>query len=138
MRVSSVRRRISYATAVLGGCLGVYVILAVAFHWLIEPSVSKSHAVAPYSPAAATIAQYSDGPIAAPDARSKAPTHALLKQPTSARDRGETEPAFAQASSELQTVTPSKRSSTKTTRRSACLPSYDSSGAQTGSCPVLR
>jgi hypothetical protein len=34
--------------AVLGGCLGAYAVLATAFHWFIEPSVGKTHAV--YAP----------------------------------------------------------------------------------------
>jgi hypothetical protein len=29
--------------AVIGSCLGVYVVLAVAFHWFVQPSVSKNY-----------------------------------------------------------------------------------------------
>ena len=41
----------------IGGCLGVYVVLAVAFHWFIQPSVGK-HSPAPAfsAPAAAPAA----------------------------------------------------------------------------------
>ena len=41
----------------IGGCLGVYVVLAVAFHWFIQPSVGKrSPAPALSTPAAAPAA----------------------------------------------------------------------------------
>jgi len=73
---------------VIGGCLGVYVVLAVAFHWFIQPSVGK-HSPAPAfsAPAAApaAVARW-DGaaphppPLVAP----KAP--AMVQAPPSANE----------------------------------------------------
>jgi len=48
MHLAISRPRGSSALAVLGGCLGVYAVLAFVFHWLIEPSVGKTYAV--YAP----------------------------------------------------------------------------------------
>jgi hypothetical protein len=42
------------ALGVIGGCLGVYAVLAVAFHALVEPSLGKSYAAYPV-PAAALL-----------------------------------------------------------------------------------
>jgi hypothetical protein len=59
------RRRGSSALAVVGGCLGVYVVLAMAFHWFAEPSAAKSRAVAPYQPPPAAVMQAAT-PVAPP------------------------------------------------------------------------
>jgi hypothetical protein len=39
---------------VVGSCIGVYVVLAFAFHWLIEPTVAKSREAAAALPPPAT------------------------------------------------------------------------------------
>jgi hypothetical protein len=57
MRFHRSRRRGSSALAVVGGCLAVYVVLAAAFHWLMEPTVAKNQAVVAYQPSPARIAQ---------------------------------------------------------------------------------
>lgn len=49
MRLQTSRRRWSIL-AVIGCCLGVYVVFAVAFHWFVEPTVGKSYAA--YAPPA--------------------------------------------------------------------------------------
>jgi hypothetical protein len=49
MRLRTSRRRWSIL-AVIGCCLGVYVVFAVAFHWFIEPTMGKSYAA--YAPPA--------------------------------------------------------------------------------------
>jgi hypothetical protein len=49
MRLRTSRRRWSIL-AVIGCCLGVYVVFAVAFHWFVEPTVGKSYAA--YAPPA--------------------------------------------------------------------------------------
>ena len=36
------RSRGSSALAVIGGCLGVYAVCAVAFHWVVEPTVARN------------------------------------------------------------------------------------------------
>jgi hypothetical protein len=47
MRLQTSRRRWS-VLAVIGCCLGVYVVFAVAFHWFVEPTMGKSYAA--YAP----------------------------------------------------------------------------------------
>jgi len=54
MQLAISRPRGSSALAVLGGCLGAYVVLATAFHWFIEPSVGKTYAV--YAPPPMAVA----------------------------------------------------------------------------------
>ena len=48
MRLKSSRVRGSSALAVVGGCLGVYVVLATGFHWLVEPTLGKNQGVTAY------------------------------------------------------------------------------------------
>jgi hypothetical protein len=143
VRFNSSRRKGSYVWAVVGGCLAIYVIFAVAFNWLIAPIVAKNEGGEPYKPPPATTALQSDAPLVAPDVSAKPPHPVLLQTPDSARDRGEPEPALSQSppAAELQPVAPpqpvtkpSKRASKPAPRRSVCIPSYDSSGAQTGAC----
>jgi hypothetical protein len=144
VRFKSSRRKGSYIWAVVGGCLAVYVILAAAFNWLIAPIVvAKNDGGEAYNPPAVTTALHSGAPLVAPDASSKPPPPVLLQPPDSARNRGESEPPLSQSppAAELQPVTPPqpvakppKRASKPAARRSACIPSYDSSGAQTGAC----
>jgi type II secretory pathway component PulM len=59
------RRRGLSALAVVGSCLGVYIVLAMAFHWFVEPSVAKIRAVAPYQPPPAAMMQAAT-PVAPP------------------------------------------------------------------------
>jgi hypothetical protein len=68
----------SYSLAVIGSCLGVYVVLAVAFHWLIAPTVAKKQTMSP-----ATMVQYSSPAFAAP-AHSEPPPRAV-RTPATAR-----------------------------------------------------
>jgi hypothetical protein len=53
-RLRSFRRMGLSALGVIGGCFGVYTVLAVAFHALVEPSLGKSYAAYPV-PAAALL-----------------------------------------------------------------------------------
>src|SRR5258708_8849593 len=55
MRLKSSRVRGSSALAVVGGCLGVYVVLATGFHWLVEPTLGKNQGVTAYEPSPARI-----------------------------------------------------------------------------------
>jgi hypothetical protein len=75
------RRRGSSVFAVVGSCLGVYVVLAMAFHWFVEPSVAKSRAVAPYQPPPAAMMQ-----AAVPIARSAPPARLAATSATPATD----------------------------------------------------
>jgi hypothetical protein len=55
MRLKSSRVRGSSALAVVAGCLGVYVVLAAGFHWLVEPTLGKNQGVTAYEPSPARI-----------------------------------------------------------------------------------
>jgi hypothetical protein len=68
--------------AVVGGCLGVYAVSAVAFHWLVEPTV-KSQQVAPYEPSLARAVQSSATSFVTP-ARPDLPSRVTSKPPASA------------------------------------------------------
>ena len=50
----------SYSLAVVGSCLGVYVVVAVAFHWLVAPTVAKNQAMP-----TATMVHYQGAALAA-------------------------------------------------------------------------
>src|SRR5947207_8421607 len=63
------RSRGSSALAVIGGCLGVYAVCAVAFHGLVEPTVAK-HRGPTLDPVPARIVQGSRPPVG-PAARSE-------------------------------------------------------------------
>src|SRR5260221_2953258 len=55
MRLKSSRVRGSSALAGVGGCLGVYLVLATGFHWLVEPTLGKNQGVTAYEPSPARI-----------------------------------------------------------------------------------
>jgi hypothetical protein len=40
--IRTLQHRALSGLAVIGSCLGVYVVLAIAFHWLIGPTVAKN------------------------------------------------------------------------------------------------
>lgn len=65
------RRRRKSGLAAAGGCLAAYVVLAVAFHWLMRPVVGKNFAAVAYEPPVATFASRFD-------ALSEAPARAAL------------------------------------------------------------
>jgi hypothetical protein len=71
--------------AVVGSCLGVYVVLAMAFNWFVEPTVAKSREVAALKPPPG----YSVTSSAAPSARSELPSRVVLKPTASAADATE-------------------------------------------------
>src|SRR5262249_7564858 len=66
MRSNGSRFRRSSALAVVGGCLAVYAVLAVGFHWFVEPTLGKNQAVSAYDPAPARIVPLSGPPAVAP------------------------------------------------------------------------
>ena len=72
----------------IGGCLGVYVVLAVAFHWFIQPSVGKrSPAPALSTPAAAPAAvARSDGAAPPPPPLVTLQAPARVQAPRSANE----------------------------------------------------
>src|SRR3981081_4223722 len=66
MRLTSSQRQDLSLAAGVGFCLGVYVFLAVAFHWLMQPTVSKNYGLAAYKPPPATVVVYPTTPFVPP------------------------------------------------------------------------
>lgn len=87
LRVRLSRPQRSSTLLVVGSCIGVYVILAFAFHWLIEPTVAKSRDAAASLPPAATVApdaQFAAFARARAELPSPSPTRQAIKPPASA------------------------------------------------------
>src|SRR5215470_4235325 len=99
MRLKSSRVRGSSALAVVGGCLGVYVVLATGFHWLVEPTLGKNQGVSAYEPSPARIV-----PDAAP-VRSEPASRLASKPSTTVRAAG---PASSEA---IRSETPGRAAS---------------------------
>jgi hypothetical protein len=51
---------------VIGSCLGVYVVLAVAFHWFVQPSVGKSNRAPAFNAQAVVALPDSVAPLPSP------------------------------------------------------------------------
>ena len=107
VRLNTSRSRGSYALAVIGGCLGVYAVLAVAFHWLVEPTLAKNQGVAAYEPAPVRIVQSPALPVV-PAVRSEPPSRVASKPGTSA-----TTAAAARESKETTRPEPASRVAAK-------------------------
>jgi hypothetical protein len=99
VRLSTSRSRGSYALAVIGSCLGVYAVFAVAFHWLVEPTLAKNQPVAAYEPSPVRIVQPA-APSVVPAVRSEPASRVASKPATSA-----TSAAPARESKETARVT---------------------------------
>lgn len=87
LRVRLSRPQRSSALLAVGSCIGVYVILAFAFHWLIEPAVATSRDAAASLPPAATVApdaQFAAFARARAELPSPSPTRQAIKPPASA------------------------------------------------------
>jgi hypothetical protein len=69
------RRHRKSGLAAAGSCLAVYVVLAVAFHWLIKPVVGKNYGPAAYLPPETFAARF--------DALPEAPARAAFASPVS-------------------------------------------------------
>ncbi len=67
------RRHRKSALAAAGSCLAIYVVLAVAFHWLIKPVVGKNYGPATYLPPETFALRF--------DALPEAPARAALASP---------------------------------------------------------
>jgi hypothetical protein len=80
MRLTSARRQDLSLAARVGVCIGVYVLLAVAFHWLMQPTVSENFGIAAYKPLPATIVVYSKVPFV-PPAPSELPSASVATEP---------------------------------------------------------
>src|SRR6516165_1546280 len=95
MRSKGSRFRRSSALAVVGGCLGVYVVFAVGFHWFVEPTLGKNQGVAAYDPAPARVVPLA-GAAAVPPARSE-PASRLASKPAVSTKVRSTGPASTEA-----------------------------------------
>src|SRR5215468_4273888 len=93
MRLKSSRVRGSSALAVVGGCLGVYVVLATGFHWLVEPTLGKNQGVTAYEPSPARIVPDPRQTVVAP-VRSESASRLASKPSTTVRAAG---PASSEA-----------------------------------------
>ena len=95
MRFRRSRVRGSSALAVVGGCLGVYVVLATGFHWLVEPTLGKNQGVAAYDPAPARIAPTPSSSVA-PSVRPE-PASRVASKPAASTIVRATGPASTEA-----------------------------------------
>src|SRR6266508_2223907 len=127
LRLRRSRSRGSSVLAVVGGCLGVYAVFAVTFHWLVEPTV-KNQAVAQYEPSLARAVQSSATSFVTP-ARQDLPSRVTSKPPASARVAApapkSTEPARSEPPSRVpppMTVTAAAPKPTESARAEARVP----------------
>src|SRR6516162_483959 len=104
MRLKSSRVRGSSALAVVGGCLGVYVVLATGFHWLVEPTLGKNQGVTAYEPSPARVVPDARQTVAAP-VRSEPASRLESKPSTTVRAAG---PASSEA---IRSETPGRAAS---------------------------
>ena len=104
MRLKSSRVRGSSALAVVGGCLGVYVVLATGFHWLVEPTLGKNQGVTAYEPSPARVVPDARQTVAAP-VRSEPASRLASKPSTTVRAAG---PASSEA---IRSETPGRAAS---------------------------
>jgi len=95
MRSHGSRFRRSSALAVVGGCLGVYAVFAVGFHWFVEPTLGKNHGVATYEPSPARIVPTPSSAVA-PAVRPE-PTSRVASKPAVSTKVRSTGPASAEA-----------------------------------------
>src|SRR6516165_2765168 len=104
MRLKSSRVRGSSALAVVGGCLGVYVVLATGFHWLVEPTLGKNQGMTAYEPSPARVVPDARQTVAAP-VRSEPASRLASKPSTTVRAAG---PASSEA---IRSETPGRAAS---------------------------
>src|SRR6516225_7762646 len=104
MRLKSSRVRGSSALAVVGGCLGVYVVLATGFHWLVEPTLGKNQGVTAYEPSPARVVPNARQTVAVP-VRSEPASRLASKPSTTVRAAG---PASSEA---IRSETPGRAAS---------------------------
>src|SRR5262249_26884140 len=92
MRLKRSRVLGSSALAVVGGCLGVYVVLATGFHWLVEPTLGKNQGVAAYESPARIVPDTRQTVV--PPVRSEPASRLASKPSTTVRAAG---PASSEA-----------------------------------------
>src|SRR5215475_8395611 len=108
MRLSSSRVRGTSAWAVVGGCLGVYVVLATGFHWLVEPTLGKNQGVTAYEPSPARVVPDARQTVAAP-VRSEPASRLASKPSTTVRAAGPASSEAVRSEAPMMTiVTPAR------------------------------
>ena len=80
MRLTSSRRQDLSLAAGVGFCLGIYVLPAFAFYWLMQPTVSENYGIAAYKPPPATVVVYPTTPFV-PPATSQLPSSSVAAEP---------------------------------------------------------
>ena len=80
MQLNSSCRQDFILAAGVASCIGVYVVFAFAFHWMMQPTVSENYGIAAYKPPPATIVVYREGPFVPPPP-SKLPPSAVAEEP---------------------------------------------------------
>jgi hypothetical protein len=107
MRLRTLRRQGSSALAVVGSCLGVYIVLAVAFNWFVEPTVAKSREASASKLPPATIMQNSVPPLVAPAARSE-PQPRIASKPIGIANDARVTPDDSEKAAEAPKEAPKK------------------------------
>jgi hypothetical protein len=115
MRVRYSRRQRSTVLTIVGVCLGVYVLLAVAFHWFAEPTLAKSREAEASKPPQATAAGYPAAAFVAYAAPSTEPSRVALMPPVVRRARAPASAAVAAVDREPVAVERPKKAAKKQT-----------------------
>jgi len=109
----------------VASCIGVYVVFAFAFHWMMQPTVSENYGIAAYKPPPATIVVYREGPFVPPPP-SKLPPSAVAEEPPASAAFAAAPPDVAQKSTPAVqapkkhvTRTPPRREATVRDRRNS-------------------
>jgi hypothetical protein len=113
MRVRYSRRQQSSVLTIVGVCLGVYVLLAVAFHWFVEPTLTKSREAEASKPPPASAVGYRASAFAAYAARSTEPSPVALTPPVVRRARAPASAAVAAVDREPAAVERPKKAPKK-------------------------
>jgi hypothetical protein len=109
----ALRYRALSALAVIGSCLGVYVVLAIAFHWLIGPTIANNpDGAAADKPASATATLSPAASFSTPGVLSE-----LQPPPFGSKAQGLAVPAAPESTDAIPQKTPKKQGARKNARR---------------------
>jgi hypothetical protein len=110
------RRKGISVLAVIGGCLGVYVVLASAFHWFVQPTIAKNQSVVADRFAPVLQLQPSVAAPAATTAAAAIPTEPPIRMVKPPQSAAATAAAAAPAASETATDSAPKPAPRKVVR----------------------
>ena len=131
MRIRSSRRRDRTWVVVLASCLGVYLVLAVGFHWLLQPIVVKNSESIASKPPPAMFAAFPAWRRAEPTTSREflrsVPQRSAARLPAPAG-----EPPTAETAEQVSVAAPKKEPKKKVVRRApgdfaATYPMYSGS-----------